>query len=355
MHAIMAAVGALALQTGATIDAQPARVPLRVSADGTIAATITAADGSTRIAVWRPKAAPAIIVPSLPIESGELSAGLAFGGFGGPDTMYGTIEKSMELEAGGDRTIPIAYLGSASGPLELSPCAKFVQLDFLPYVDDVTANGIYITYESPDSPEVLDGDMTSDFAPYAVRFNDASCSLLGRFSVRGVSRSYVVGFRGYFGRFIAPTDLNIDRQRYVAVRMHGGAVAELGNGIALAVSENGIAVGADAPPDIHDASCCTPHAMLWRLNGTSVALAPNARSSVAYAVDDAGTVLGTLVDTSGKRFAFSWHDGRLQLLDDALHAPGWHFEATFAFGPQGEIVGIGTHDGKAALFVTGPT
>jgi hypothetical protein len=356
MHLLLAAVVALALPTGATVDAQPARVPLRVSADGTIAATVTLSPYAEpqRVAVWAPHKAPVIVAPASALDPGELSAQLVLGGFDGAGTLYATLIKDMELEAGGNRSIPGLYPESRFLPLALEPCAAITAPDFLPHIEQVENDVIYLTYDSPDSMEVLDGDMTSDLAPYAVRLEDRSCTLLGRASLRGVAGEYASGFRGYFGAFNAPTDLRNDRQRYVAVRMHGGTVTELGSGVALAISENGVAVGADAPPDIREASCCTPHAMLWRLDGTSVALAPNARSSVAYAVDDAGTALGTLVDANGKRFAFSWQHGRLRVLDDALHAPGWHFDAAFAFGPGGEIVGIGTHDGKAALFVARP-
>ncbi len=347
---LLGAILALSLPPHTHIAAQEQRVPMRVSADGIVAANVTliGASGTSRIVVWDHALHATLLSPPSALQPGELSAGLALGGFGGPSTLYVTRVASMELEAGGNHLTPVAYLGTLSAPLVLAPCAKITQPDFLPYVDDVTANGIYITYESPDSPEVLDGATTSALAPYAVLFDQGSCTLLGRASIRGASDGYVVGFRGYLGAFIAPTDLNIETQRYVAVRIHGGTLSELGPGVAMAVSPDGTAVGADELPGLHDASA--PHAMLWRPDGTHVALAPHARSSVAYAIDEDDTVIGTLAGTDGKPYAFIWADGRLHLLDDVVPARGWHFEAAFAFGPREEILGTGTRHGVQSAF-----
>ncbi len=346
---LLGAILALSLPPHTRIAAEQARVPMRASAGGRVAATVTLTDasGASRIVLWDRALHATLLSPPSPLQPGEISAGLTLGGFGGPSTLYATRESSMELEAGGSRQTPVAYLGRSSAPLALAPCARITQPDFLPYVDDVTENGIYITYESPDSLEVLDGDTTSDLAPYAVLFDQGSCTLLGRASIRGASDGYVVGFRGYLGQFIAPTDLDVERQRYVAVRMHDGNLTELGPGVAMAVAPDGTAVGADAPPGV---APFTPHAMLWHPDGTSVALAPHARSSVAYAIDEDDTVIGTLVGSDAKPYAFIWADGRLHLLDDVVHATGWHFEAAFAFGPREEILGTGVRRGVSSAF-----
>ncbi|HEY9084961.1 MAG TPA: hypothetical protein VIN40_03350 [Candidatus Tyrphobacter sp.] len=362
MVAPLALVLAFSLPPHVRIAPEQQRVPMRVAADGTIAATVTDASGMPRILTWNHERRPRLISPSAHLDPGELSASLELGGFDGTGIIYATLVKSMELEAGGNQTLPGVYPSGAFVPLDLKRCSAIAPSDFLPHVERVAGDVVYLTYESPDSTEVLDGDQTSDFAPYAVRLDGSSCVLLGRASIRDVSGDYVVGFRGYLGTFIAPTDFDTDSQRYVAVRIHQGSLTELGPGVAMAVAADGTAVGADAPPGFHQTtsttvngrtsttSCCTPHAMLWRVDGTLIALAPNARSSVAYAVDDDGTVGGMLIDAAGKHRAFVWRNGTLRLLDDAVHAPGWRFEAVFAFGLHHEILGVGTHNGTAMVF-----
>lgn len=352
MYTQLAAVVALALPSHAQIATEVTRVPIRVSANGTIAATVAlGADGAEqRIALWHPDGQRTLVAPGSRLEPGELAADVEAAGFDGAGTLYATLVEDMELEAGGNRTQPSLYLNGGFVALATHPCAAATADDFRPYVEQVQGDVIYMTYESPDNMEVLQGDTTSALAPYAVRLQNRSCSLLGRFSLRGVTGEYAVGFRGYLGAFIAPTDLDLERQRYVAVRLHGNALTELGGGVAIAVAPDGTAVGADAPPDLHDPACCTAHPILWRSDGARVALAPQARSGVAYAIDADDRVLGTLVGSDGRRYAFLWTSGHLQLLDELEHATSWHFEAAFAFGPHGEIIGSGTHDGEPSLF-----
>lgn len=364
MHLLLAAVIALLLPPHARIDPDQQREPIQVGPGGTIAATVTLTDasGAARIAVWEHLNTARLLSPPIHLDPGELSAGLALGGFDAAGTIYATLEKSMEMEAGGNQVVPGLYPSGAFTQLSLTPCASIIGSDFLPHIERVAGDIMYLTYESPDSMEVLQGDHTSDFAPYAVRLEGPSCTILGRASIRGLNGAYVVGFRGYLGDYIAPTDLNIDAQRYVAVRIHNGSLAELGPGVALAVASDGTAVGADAPSGVHESetesangtaetfSCCTPHAMLWRPDGTPVALAPHARSSVAYAIDDGGRVAGMLIDAMGKHRAFLWVNGRLSLLDDIVRARGWRCEAAFAFGPQGKILGVGILKRNAAIF-----
>ncbi len=367
MHLVLTLLLALSLPSHARLDPDQARVPMQIGPDGSVAATVTldSPSGTSQIAVWDPAHRLHVLAPSAPLQPGELSEELELGGFDGAGTIYATLLKSMEMEAGGNQSVPGLYPASAFVPLNTQPCDAVAGTDFLPHVERVVADAVYLTYESPDSIEVLQGDRTSDFAPYAVRLQEGACTLLARASIRDVAGEYAVGFRGYLGDFIAPTDLDTDRQRYVAVRFHAGGLAELGPGVALAVAPDGTTVGADAPSGVHESetesangnsetfSCCTPHAMLWRPSSTSVSLAPSARSSVAYAIDGVGraaVVGGMLIDAMGKHRAFLWTDGNLYLLDDVVHAAGWRFEAVFAFGLHHEILGVGTHNGAAAIF-----
>jgi hypothetical protein len=366
MRLLLTLLFAFSLPLHTRVDPVQQRVPLQIGPEETLAATATLTDpsGSSRIVVWNTARVAHLLAPPVGLDPGELSAGLELGGFDGAGTIYATLVKSMELEAGGNETVPGLYPHNAFAPLYLKPCDAVTSPDFLPHIEHVAADAIYLTYESPDSTEVLDGDQTSDLAPYAVRLQGGACTLLGRASIRDVNGAFAVGFRGYLGQYIAPTDLDPDRQRYVAVRIHAGSLTELGPGVAMAVAQDGTTVGADAPP-IHESetesangstetfSCCTPHAMLWHPDGTSVALAPAARSSIAYAIENAGHAHiagGMLVDANGIHRAFLWIDGNLYLLDDVVHAAGWRFESVFAFGPHHQVFGVGTHNGTAAVF-----
>jgi probable HAF family extracellular repeat protein len=154
----------------------------------------------------------------------------------------------------------------------------------------------------------------------------------------------------------------------VAVRWYGQHLRELGPGDALAIDAAGVTVGADAIPaqagctitnwfssDHTGTTYCpaVPHAVAWDSAGRRIALAPDYPRSVAYAISDGGTVVGTLDDKKGRHFAFRWRAGRLQRLDDLPHAPGWRFESAHAVGDDGSIAGIGTLHGIATVFVWG--
>ncbi|HET7815278.1 MAG TPA: hypothetical protein VFL13_13010 [Candidatus Baltobacteraceae bacterium] len=209
-----------------------------------------------------------------------------------------------------------------------------------------------------DSPEI--------FAPYAYIVRDGACRNLGRAVVQTVRGQWAAGYRGYLNAKLAPDNLNTLVQRFVAVRWYGTRLRELGPGDALAINHNGLTAGADAVParkecettnfystDRTGHTYCSgiPHAFVWDANGRRIAIAPDSPRSVAYGVNDAGTVVGMLTGRNGRHFAFRWRNGLLQRLDDLPHPPGWRFESAYAVGNDGTIAGIGTLFNVPTVFI----
>ncbi len=312
----------------------------------TIAADIENARAQQTIALWRSGAR--IDLPPVP-----------------PNPRFGNAQRYIELGALHSngalfamRATPFsgAYTGTAYDVLRRSG-NSWTQIPTggcnvgysVGHVERIEDDGtLDMTYESP-MLIVMDEAQTGMYAPYAVRLRTGSCQILGRFNLRGLNGHFAVGYRGYLYGALAPTNLNVDRQRYVAVRYHARHVTEIGPGEAFAVAADGTAAGSDAPP-MHWNSCCSPHAVLWDMNGHTVALAPHARESVAYAIDARHRVVGELLGRDGRHYAFLWERGRLHLLDDIAHVAGWRFEGAFRFTSDGSIVGCGTHDGIASAF-----
>ncbi|MDQ6780321.1 MAG: hypothetical protein M3Z37_04095, partial [Candidatus Eremiobacteraeota bacterium] len=190
--------------------------------------------------------------------------------------------------------------------------------------------------------------------------------VIGRANLRAVRGTYAAGFRGYLGKVLAPTNVNPQQQRYVAVRWRRHQLSELGEGVAFDVNSRGICVGATAPPGDestfslsssfganHSSATYafgTPKAVIWHRNGSATMLEPYYRS-VAYALDEDDRVVGMLHDADGKHYAFIWRHGVLRRLDDLVQAPRWRFESAYGFTSDGGILGIGTHDGVATAFI----
>ncbi len=210
-------------------------------------------------------------------------------------------------------------------------------------------------------------DEAGDWAPYAFIVNGSACRALGRAIVTNVRGTWATGYRGYLDGHVAPTNLNPIRQHNVAVRWNGTQLTELGDGDALAVNSDGLAVGASAVPGRFDSqsggytgtdgavhtftyASATPHAIVWPLRGAGISIVRDAMRSVAYDVADDGTVVGMMVARDGKHYAFRWRRGRLERLDDLPHPPGWRFEAAYAIASDGTIAGIGTLDTIASVF-----
>lgn len=209
-------------------------------------------------------------------------------------------------------------------------------------------------------------DNSEVFAPYAYVVRGSACRNLGRGIVQAVRGQWAAGYRSFLNGKIAPDNLNNEIQSVVAARWQGTHLRELGAGDALAINAAGFAVGADAIPartgcittnfystDRAGHTYCpgVPHAVGWDTTGRRIAFAPNSPRSVAYGVNDSGTVVGMMTGARGRHFAFRWREGKLQRLDDLPHPPGWRFEAAYAIVPDGVIAGIGTRNGRATAFV----
>ncbi len=72
--------------------------------------------------------------------------------------------------------------------------------------------------------------------------------------------------------------------------------------------------------------------------------------SVAWDINEAGSVVGMLQSMSGRHYAFRWERGHLERLDDLPHPDGWRFESAYAIAPDGTILGVGTYHGVAMAF-----
>jgi hypothetical protein len=149
---------------------------------------------------------------------------------------------------------------------------------------------------------------------------------------------------------VTATSVFDNDERFAAVLYHNGRVRELGSGEAFDVTAGGVAVGSDRPPIDVGPMTDAPHAILWR-DARTVRLAPQARESVAYAIDASYRVIGALVGSDGRHYAFLWERNRLHLLDELAPHRGWRFEGAYRFTADGGIVGIGTHDGVASAYI----
>ncbi len=200
-------------------------------------------------------------------------------------------------------------------------------------------------------------------APYAFVVDATGCHSWGRAVILDLRGAWASGYRGYIHGALAPTNLNTIIQRAVAVRWHGATLTELGEGVAYAVTEHGFAVGATSIAGRFDTMTTNffgnpgrrydspvPHAVTWDAVGRRSPIHMDAARSVAYDVANDGTVVGMLQARDGKHYAFRWHQGRLQRLDDLPHPPGWRFEAAYAIADDGTIAGIGTINHIASVF-----
>ena len=241
------------------------------------------------------------------------------------------------------------WAGEATRRWPLPPCAQPGD-ETDQHANAVDARGrVALTIDITGRGSFSVHDDTGHYAPYAYVIDGRTCRALGRGVVLGLRDRWAAGYRGYLDGNVAPTILNQDRQRVIAVRWHDAVLSELGDGVAYGVTASGFAVGASARPGGFPVEP-TPHAIAWDARGRTIALEHGARRSVAYDVADDGTVVGMLQAADGKHYAFVWRAGRLERLDDLPHPRGWRFESAYAIAPDGTVAGIGTHDGTPAVF-----
>jgi hypothetical protein len=319
----------LALPPHATIDPFGSRALMRVAPNGTIAATVTIRGFVQRVAIW------------------NRSSGYALADVRGPAAVAG-FDPAGGLLVNGEQ--PERILGLSGTAIDTSSCENFPQSSAGPLIAGTLSNGSLIA--TMQSPPIVDlDDASGQYAPVVVNLRSNECLNMGNGIALGTEGLFTVGYAAYIGSIPAPSNVVSERERFVAVRWHERTRETLGDGVAIAVNAVGDAVGADVPPGKGAAFNAQPRARAWLSGAASPAEpAADAPLSVAYAIDPANRVAGMLEDDRGRHYAFLWQSGRLRRLDDIVHAQGWRFEAAYAFGPGGTVVGVGTHRGTAAGF-----
>ncbi|HTA39957.1 MAG TPA: hypothetical protein VK760_12820 [Candidatus Acidoferrales bacterium] len=343
-------VRALALPPHSTIDPFGARPLMAVSRDGTVAATVIIGGFSTRVAVWNAAGGWHLLAsPALPpgVDTVELTvAGFDANGalLANASASYGTAVRRMH-------DVAFRARGAALSALDFSTCP------YLPRSPGAAIAGFYTDGDAIatlQSQELVDiNDLSGQLAPIVVRMRGTECAYLGNGTAIATAGPYAVGYAGYVGN-VPQSPSVVTKQRYVALRWHGDERKVLGAGEALALSADGSAAGADAPPGLGPSYGVVPHARLWPASGDPIDLDAGPSLSVGYALDANGRVAGMIEDADGRHHAFLWQAGRMQLLDDIAHAADWRFESAYAFGPDGSIVGIGVYREKATGFVLEP-
>jgi hypothetical protein len=322
-----ATVRMLSLPAGSTIDPFGTRALITVAQNGTIAATVTLNGWMNRVAIWNAAGESRLVT----------NAALSVAAF----------DQSDDLMTNGVRPMHVDNAGSS--PIDLSTCEAFPQSSSGMTVAGMLSNGSLIA--TVLSPPVVNLDDTSgQTAPVVVHLRSWQCLNMGNGVATSTAGLYTAGYVAYINNVPAPSNVVSSKERYVAMRWHERTREPIGNGIALAINDAGVAVGSDEPAGSMAREDAPAHAMLWQSPNDAVALAPNSPLSVAYAVDARGRATGMLEDDRHHHIAFLWANGSLQRLDDIVNVPGWRFECGYAFTADGAIVGIGTYRGTPAVF-----
>ena len=364
-----ASVTALALPDGFTVAPEAELRLISIAPDGTVAATAKAGSwGRERAFRWGPGGTRSTFTPlpvltapdrgespGIPIRIGAVAAG--------PGIVYVTASENWSGAYSGTSFEVQRWMGNAARRWSLPACTATDEVD--QHVNAVDSRGrVALTLDMTGTGSFQVGqDDSGAYAPYAYVIDGRHCRELGRAVVIGLRARWAAGYRGYLNGHLAPTSLNVIIQRVVAVRWHDDVLRELGNGAAFAVTSRGFTVGATEVPGRFESMTTNffgnpgrrydspvPHALAWDVQGKMIAMERAAVRSVAYDVADDGTAVGMLQDAAGKHFAFRWHAGRLERLDDLAHPHGWRFESAYAIAPDGTIAGIGTLHGVATVF-----
>ncbi|MBV8433604.1 MAG: hypothetical protein JO029_04920 [Candidatus Eremiobacteraeota bacterium] len=271
----------------------------------------------------------------------------------------GTVSASVTVRGFVRETIAWAPFARRSRPIVNQPpviallrqlCEDLPKASTGPVLAGWLADGSAIA--TMQSPEMVDLDDTSgQYAPVVVHLRSRQCLDMGNGVALGTAGMFAAGYTAFINRVPAPSNVVSAHETFVAMRWHDRTREPLGDGIAIAVDTQGDAAGASVPPGKGGAFDALPHARIWFANRAPIQPAEASPASAAYAIDARGRVTGMLEDQSGRHYAFLWENGAVRRLDDAVRAPGWRFECGYAFGPAGEIVGVGTYRGTPAAFV----
>ncbi len=345
--ALAFAVRALALPPHSTIDPFGGRPLMAVSRDGTVAATVTIGGFATRVTVWNAGGGWHLL-PAPAMPPGADSVDLTLAGFDANGALLANAAAGYGSAVRRMHDVAVRARGTSISTLDFSTCP------YLPHSPGAAIAGFYADGDAIatlQSQELVDiNDLSGQLAPIVVRLRGGECAYLGNGTAIATAGPYAAGYAGYVGN-VPQSPSVVTKQRYVALRWHGDERKVLGAGAALALTADGSAAGADAPPGLGPTYGVAPHARLWRASGETVDIDGGPAISVAYALDANGRVAGMIESSDGRHHAFLWQAGRLQLLDDIAHAPDWRFESAYAFAPDGSIVGIGVFRGTATAFV----
>jgi hypothetical protein len=345
--ALVFTVRALTLPPHSTIDPFGTRPLMAASSDGSVAATVTIGGFSTRVTLWNAQGGWHLLpLPALP--TGVDSVDLTLAGFDANGALLANASASYGGAVRRMHDVAVRARGKSLSTLDFSTCP------YLPHTPGAAIAGFYTDGDAIatlQSQELVDiNDLSGQLAPIVVRLRGSECAYLGNGTAIATAGPYAAGYAGYVGN-VPQSPSVVTKQRYIALRWHGDERKVLGGGAALALTADGSAAGADAPPGLGSSYGVVPHARLWPATGDPVPIDAGPFLSVAYALDARGRVAGMIEDADGRHHAFLWQAGRLQLLDDIAHAPDWRFECAYAFAPDGSIVGIGVYREKATGFV----
>lgn len=363
-----ASVRALPLPAGLTIVPEADRRLMTIGGDGTVYAIASRIDAPdrTRGVRWHPDGTFELFSP-IPQRYDDL-AGFA-------PRIDAVAPASNEAYVTVARTHDGAYLGvrfttdrwvSGTAKAWAVPACAAIRFES-PHVYAVDEERIALTLD-PSSDAVgidlADPRSVESNLPRGLLLDGDRCTSLGTAILTGLRGASVVGYLGYLDGKPAPWFVNLIVQRMVAMRWLDGRESDLGPGVPFATTSSGIAVGASALPGHASESMttnffgpagtyvfATPHAVIWSREGTRSALLHGDARSVAWDVDEAGAVVGTMQRADGRHYAFRWEHGRVVLLDDLPHPEGWRFESAYAIGSNGTIAGIGTYRGIATAFL----
>jgi probable HAF family extracellular repeat protein len=350
-----AAVTELALPPGFSVAPEASRRLVSIAPDHTVVAVSEATDrsGRARAYLWSPAGSRSQFTALPVLTSPDPGNPGAYRGVGevvaSPGGAFVSATESWSGAYSGTSYEVQRWAGDGTRRWPVPPCAQNGEV-VDQHANAVDARGrIALTMDISGRGSFMVHDDTGHYAPYAFVIDGGTCLALGRAVVLGLRDRWAAGYHGYLDNYLAPTILNQEQQRVVAVRWHDSALAELGAGVAYAVTSQGLTVGADARAGGYPAKE-KPHAVAWDLRGRNIKLARDAPRSVAYDVGDDGTAVGTLQDADGKHYAFLWRDGHLERLDDLPHPSGWRFESAYSIAPDGTVAGIATHDGTPVVF-----
>jgi hypothetical protein len=365
-------VRVLVLPAGFTVAPEADRRLMTIGADGVvyaIAGRIEAPE-RTRAVRWRAGEGPDLFVP-IPQENDH------FGSFMAPridavaptrNQTYVTVSRTHDGAYIGTRFNLDRWVGGATRAWTVPECVKLgydgphvyaVDRERMALTIDPSSDATGIDLSEPASVEAN--------LPQAVLVEGDRCTSLGVAILTGLRGRSAIGYVGHLDGKPAPWFVNLIVQKMTATRWLDARPRALGPGVPFATTSAGVVVGASALPGHATETITTnffgragtyvfptPHAVLWSREGKHIALVHGDARSIAWDINEAGTTVGMLQKPDGRHYAFRHNHGRVELLDDLPHPPGWRFESAYAVTEDGTIAGTGTYHGTATAYLWHP-